>query len=100
MNIQQLMKQAQTMQADMLKAEQELAAKVTTVDMQGIKLSMNGVFELKSATIDAQLLKPENKEIIEDILTMTINRLTKQIQDERAETVGELTQGLKIPGVM
>ena len=100
MNIQQLMKQAQSMQADMLKAEQELAEKVTTVDAQGIRLSMNGNFQLKSATIDAQLLTAENKEIIEDILTMNINKLTKMIQDDRAETVGMLTQGMKIPGVM
>lgn len=100
MNVQQLMKQAQNLQADMPKAEQELAAKVTTVEAQGIKLSMNGNFELKSATIDPQLLRMENKEIIEDILTMNINKLTKQIQDDRAETVGTLTQGLKIPGVM
>ena len=100
MNIQQLMKQAQTMQADMLKAEQELAAKITTVDMQGISVSMNGIFELQSVSIDPQLLKTENKEIIEDILMMNINKLTKQIQDERADTVGMLTQGLKIPGVM
>jgi nucleoid-associated protein EbfC len=100
MNIQQLMKQAQSMQADMAKAEQQLAAKETSVDAQGIKLTMNGNFELKSATIDPQLLFPENREIIEDILTMNINRLTKQIQDDRAETVGILTQGLKIPGVM
>lgn len=100
MNIQQLMKQAQTMQADMVKAEQELAAKETTVDAQGIRLTMNGNFEMKSASIDPQLLRPENKEIIEDILFMNINKLTKQIQDDRAETVGVLTQGLKIPGVM
>ncbi|MGB7595563.1 MAG: YbaB/EbfC family nucleoid-associated protein [Erysipelotrichaceae bacterium] len=100
MNIQQLMKQAQTMQADMMKAEQELAAKISTVDRQGIKLSMNGVFELKSVSIDPMLLKVENKEMLEDILVMNINQLTKQIQDDRAETVGTLTQGLKIPGVL
>jgi len=100
MNIQQLMKQAQTMQADMMIAEQELAAKITTVEMQGVKLSMNGVFELKSATIDPVLLKVENKEMLEDIIMMNINRLMKQIHDDRAETVGTLTQGLKIPGVL
>jgi DNA-binding YbaB/EbfC family protein len=100
MNIQELMKQAQSMQANMEKIERELAVKETSVDIQGLELTMNGKFELTSVSIDPELLIPTNKEIIEDLLSMTINQLTKQIQSEREETMRTLTQGLKIPGVM
>lgn len=100
MNIQQLMKQAQSMQADLEKVEHELSVKETTVEAQGIKLTMNGKFELVHVSIDPQLLTPEYKEMIEDILSMNLNKLTKQIQQERAEAMGTLTQGLKIPGVL
>ncbi len=100
MNIQELMKQAQSMQANMEKMGRELAAKETMVEGQGVKLTMNGNFELLSTSIDPQLLIPENKEILEDIICMNINKLTKLIQDERTENMGSLTQGLKIPGVL
>jgi DNA-binding YbaB/EbfC family protein len=100
MNIQELMKQAQSMQANMEKIERELATKGTTVNIQGLELTMNGKFELTSVSIDPELLIPTNKEIIEDLLSMTINQLTKQIQSEREETMRTLTLGLKIPGVM
>lgn len=100
MNIQELMKQAQSMQANMEKIERELATKETTVNIQGLELTMNGKFELTFVSINPELLIPTNKEIIEDLLLMTVNRLTKQIQSEREETMRTLTQGLKIPGVM
>jgi DNA-binding YbaB/EbfC family protein len=100
MNIQEIMKQAQSMQVNMEKMERELATKETTLDIQGLKLTMNGKFELSSVSIDPELLIPMNKKIIEDLLSLTINQLTKQIQSERDETMRTLTQGLKIPGVM
>lgn len=99
MNIQQLMKQAQSMQSNMEKIERELADKETSVTRQGISLTMNGNHELTSVTLEPQLLTQENKEILEDLLLITLNQLTKTIQDERNEKLGSLTQGLNLPGM-
>ncbi len=100
MNIQQLMKQAQSMQSDMEKIERELNEKHTTVKNQGLTIMMNGKHELVSVAIDPQLLTPENKEIVEDLVLLCINQATKAIQDERADKLGALTKGLNLPGFM
>jgi nucleoid-associated protein EbfC len=100
MNIQQLMKQAQTMQSDMEKIERELNEKQTTIKNQGMTITMNGKHELVSVSIDPSLFGLENKEIIEDLLLLSINQATKTIQNERAEKLGALTQGLNLPGFM
>ena len=100
MNIQQLMKQAQSMQSDMEKIERELNEKHTTVKNQGLTITMNGKHELVSVAIDPSLLTPENKEIIEDLMLLSINQATKAIQDERADKLGALTKGLNLPGFM
>ncbi|HAM63323.1 MAG: nucleoid-associated protein, YbaB/EbfC family [Firmicutes bacterium GWF2_51_9] len=100
MNIQQLMKQAQSMQSDMEKIERELNEKQTTVKNQGLAITMNGKHELVSVAIDPSLLTPENKEIIEDLMLLSINQATKAIQDERADKLGALTKGLNLPGFM
>ena len=100
MNIQQLMKQAQSMQSDMEKIERELNEKHTTVKNQGLSVTMNGKHELVSVAIDPSLLTPENKEIVEDLVLLCINQATKAIQDERADKLGALTKGLSLPGFM
>ncbi|MHC1735001.1 MAG: YbaB/EbfC family nucleoid-associated protein [Erysipelotrichaceae bacterium] len=100
MNIHQLMKQAQSMQSDMEKIERELNEKHTTVQNQELSVTMNGKHELVSVAIDPTLLKPENKEIIEDLVLLCINQATKAIQDERADQLGALTKGLNLPGFM
>jgi len=100
MNIQQLMKQAQSMQSDMERIERELNEKNTTVKNQGLQITMNGKHELVSVVVDPSLLSPENKEIIEDLVLLSINQATKTIQDERADKLGALTKGLNLPGFM
>ena len=100
MNIQQLMKQAQSMQSDMEKIERELNEKQTSVKNQGLSITMNGKHELVSVAIEPSLLTPENKEIIEDYVLLCINQATKAIQDERADKLGALTKGLNLPGFM
>jgi DNA-binding protein YbaB len=100
MNIQHLLKQAQSMQSDMEKIERDISEKEMIVDAHGIKLTMKGSYKLVAVSIKPELLTLENKEIIEDILILNINKLTQQIQNERAETLGEIAQRLKIPGVI
>ena len=94
-----MLKQAQQMQADMQKAEAELA----TLDITGeagaglVKITLNGKNECKKIEIDSSLLT-EDKEILEDILAAGFNDAIRKVENIKKDKMGGLTAGLDIPG--
>lgn len=98
-NLEDLMKQAQQMQEQMQKTQQELAnAEVTGESGAGlVTVVMNGRHDVKKVSIDDSLLK-EEKEIMEDLLAAAVNDAVRKIEKSNRDALSGLTGGMNIPG--
>ena len=93
MNMQQMMAQAQKMQRELRKAQAELALKEFTVSKGGaVSVVVLGSKEIKKVEIDKDAFDPENKEMIEDLISMSINEALAQIAEEE-EAINERITG-------
>ncbi|GAB3100285.1 YbaB/EbfC family nucleoid-associated protein [Aestuariicella hydrocarbonica] len=93
-----LMKQAQEMQANMQKMQEELA----NAEVQGesgaglVKVVMTGRHDVKSVVIDPSLLT-EEKEILEDLLAAAVNDAVRKVEANTKNKMGDLTAGMQMP---
>lgn len=96
-----LMKQAQKMQEDMQKLQEELAnAEVIGESGAGlVKVTMNGRYYVLKVEIDPALFA-EDKEMLEDLLAAAVNDAVRKVEENSKEKMGELTSGLGLPAGM
>lgn len=105
MNMQDMLKQVQKMQAEMAKVQSELENKTVTEESGGgmVKATANGKKEIVSIIIDEEIAKSGDKEMLEDLVVAAINKALasagKMAEDELgAVTKGMIPPGLNIPG--
>lgn len=93
-----IMKQAQAMQENLQKAQQEIAdLEVNGESGAGlVKVVMNGRHELKRVTIDPSLMN-EDKEMLEDLVAAAVNDAVRRLEQESKEKMSGLTDGLNLP---
>ncbi|MBR9867833.1 YbaB/EbfC family nucleoid-associated protein [uncultured Amphritea sp.] len=93
-----LMKQAQKMQAEMQKAQEEIAkAEVNGESGAGlVKIVMNGRHDVRSVTIDDSLME-EDKEILEDLIAAAVNDAVRKVEAETQERMAKVTGGMGMP---
>lgn len=98
MNMQQMMKQAQKMQQDMAKAQEELAQKEYTVTVGGgmIKATLTGAKELKKIEINPSCVDPDDIEMLEDLILSAVNEAIRLADDSAAEEMAKITGGMKL----
>ncbi|MEM7357850.1 MAG: YbaB/EbfC family nucleoid-associated protein [Pseudomonadota bacterium] len=97
-----IMKQAQAMQENMQKAQEELAAMQVTGESGGgmVKLVMTCRHDVKSVEIDPELMGDvEDKEILEDLVAAAMNDAVRKVEKTTQEKMAGLTGGLNIPGM-
>ena len=96
-----LMKQAQKMQADMQKAQEELANMEVEGQAGGgmVKVVMNGRHEIRRVSLDDSLMD-DDKEMIEDLLAAAVNDAVRRVEQETQEKMSGLTAGMNLPGGM
>ncbi|MCD4650429.1 MAG: YbaB/EbfC family nucleoid-associated protein [Candidatus Cloacimonetes bacterium] len=96
-----LMKQAQKMQQDFAKAQQELADKIIEAQSGGgmVKIEMNGHHELKSLKIDAEVVNPDDIEMLEDLIIAAFREAHEKIASTSEDEMSKLTGGMNIPGL-
>ena len=97
-----LMKQAQAMQDNMKKAQDELGSiEVTAESGAGlIKVTMTCKHDVRRVTIDPSLLA-EDKDMLEDLVAAAFNAAVRKAEDLSAEKMGKLTAGMPgLPGGM
>ena len=84
MNINQLMKQAQTMQKKMKEMQEEMAQREFEGKSGGglVSVIMSGSGEMKRVAVDASLLKPEDKEMLEDLIIAAHNDAKAKAEQE------------------
>lgn len=93
-----LMKQAQEMQANMQKMQEDLAkAEVTGAAGAGlVSVVMTGRHDVKRVNIDASLMT-EDKEMLEDLLAAAVNDAVRKIEVQNREQMTKMTAGMGIP---
>lgn len=93
-----LMKQAQEMQANMQKLQEDLAqAEVRGEAGAGlIAVVMSGRHDVKSVTIDDSLMS-EDKEMLEDLLAAAVNDAVRKIETQNRDQMQKMTAGMGIP---
>ena len=97
-----LMKQAQAMQENMQKAQEQLASLEVTGEAGGgmVKLLMTCRHDVKSVSIDPELLGDvEDKEILEDLVAAAMNDAVRKVEKTTQDKMAGLTGGLDIPGM-
>ncbi|HRH05254.1 MAG TPA: YbaB/EbfC family nucleoid-associated protein [Burkholderiaceae bacterium] len=97
-----LMKQATAMQENMKKAQEELAnSEVVGAAGSGlVKVTMTGKHVVKRIEIDPSLLA-DDKDMLEDMLTVAINDATRQLAENSEAKMGGLSKGMPgLPGGM
>lgn len=92
--MQKMLMQAQKLQREMLKAQEELAAKEFTSSAGGIvNVTIKGSREITSIKIDEEALKEAGSEIIEESLISAINTALRKIQEANDQIEEKLTHG-------
>ena len=100
-NIQQLMQQAQRMQQQMAQKQAELAEKTVTAQSGSgmVTATVNGAHELLELSIDPDVIDPEDKEMLEDMVVAAVNQAMQQAEEMAQQELGKLAGGMNIPGL-
>ena|SRR5947209_7859625 len=95
-NMQQLLKQAQKMQADMMAAQESLKDELVEASAGGgmVKVKVTGDLQVKEITIDPSAVDPEDVELLADMVLAAVNEGLRSAQELAASKLGALTGGL------
>ena len=98
-NLGQMLKQAQEMQAKMQEMQDALAdMEVTGTSGAGMcQVTMNGKGEARQVKIDQALVKPDDAEVLEDLILAAINDAKAKAEERSQEQMQKLTGGLQLP---
>ena len=96
-----VLRQAQDLQAKLLKAQQELAEMTTEVSSGGgaIKIVVDGQQRIRSVSISPEVINPEDVEMLQDLVMTAVNEAIQKSQELAASHLSGLTGGLKLPGM-
>ena len=95
----QLMKQAQQMQAEMQKAQEEMASLTVTGESGAglVKVTMTCKHEIRGLEIDDSIVG-DDKEMLEDLITAAFNDAVRKVEQTVQERFSGMTAGLNLPG--
>lgn len=94
-----MIKQAQKMQQDMLRMQQELQEKEYQAASGGgvVTAVVNGKHELRNLTIDPEAVDPEDVEMLQDLIVAAVNEALRKAAEDAAGQMSKLTGGLNLP---
>jgi len=96
-----LMKQAQKMQQEMGKIQEESKKKTVEASAGGgmVVVVANGAQEIISIKIEKDVVNPEDIEMLQDLVTAAVNEALRLAQQMVSDDMGKLTGGMNIPGM-
>ncbi len=96
-----MMQQAQKLQAQLVKAQEELGSITVEASSGGgaVKVVMNGQQKIQSVKISPEVVNPADVEMLEDMVLTAVSEALTKSQEVAAKHLGGLTGGLKIPGL-
>jgi DNA-binding YbaB/EbfC family protein len=100
-NMGNLLKQAQQFQAKLAKLQEELANKTVEASSGGgmVTVVANGRQEIVSIRIDPEVIDPEDKEMLQDLILAAVNDALARAKSMMNEEMGKLTHGLNLPQI-
>ena len=98
-NMNNMIRQAQKMQQDMMKAQEELESKTYEAAAGGgaVSAAVSGKRELLSVTIDPEAVDPEDVEMLQDLIVAAVNEALRRAGEDAASQMSRLTGGLNLP---
>jgi hypothetical protein len=101
-NQQAMMQQLRKMQAEMEKAQDEIATTVVSGSAAGglVTIEMTAGLELKAVKISPEAVDPADVETLEDLVSAAFNDAIGKAQAFASARMGSVTGGMKIPGLM
>src|ERR687891_2484631 len=99
-NMNEMMKQVQKMQADMVKAQEELKNEVVEASAVGgmVTVKITGDLELREVRIDPEAVDPEDVELLQDMVQAAANEAIRSAQELAASKMNAAAGGLAGPG--
>jgi DNA-binding YbaB/EbfC family protein len=99
-NLNQMMKQVQKMQADMVKAQEELKNEIVEASAGGgmVTVKISGDLELKELLIDPEAVDPDDVELLQDMVQAAVNEAIRSAQELATSRMNAATGGLAGPG--
>lgn len=100
-NMANIMKQAQAMQAQMAKLQEEAATQTVTGTAGGgvVTVTANGAMEIVHILIDPEALKSGDAEMLQDVVMAASNDALKKARQMMADQMKSVTGGMNIPGL-
>ncbi|MEK7216638.1 MAG: YbaB/EbfC family nucleoid-associated protein [Chloroflexota bacterium] len=97
-----LMRQAQQLQARMVKMQEELGSETVEGTAGGgvVTVVVNGHQVLQSVKIQPEAVDPSDVEMLEDLVLAATNEALEKAREMASQRMGALTGGLRIPGLM
>ena len=100
-NMNNMIKQAQKMQQNMLKMQEEIEQSEFEATAGGgaVCVKMSGKKELSEVKIKPEAVDPDDVEMLEDLILTAVNDVIKQVDNASASKMSSITGGLNIPGM-
>ena len=97
-----MMRQAQQLQKQMVKLQEEIEASTVEYSSGGgvIKVVVTGKMVVQSIEIDPSTVDPDDVEMLQDLVQTAVNGAIEKAQELASSKMGALTGGLNIPGLM
>ncbi len=98
-NMNNMIRQAQKMQQDMMKAQEELESKSYEAAAGGgvVTAVVSGKKELESIAIDPEAVDPDDVEMLQDLIVAAVNEALRKANEDAASQMSRLTGGLNLP---
>jgi DNA-binding YbaB/EbfC family protein len=99
-NMNQMMKQVQQMQAEMMKAQEQLKTEVVEASAGGgmVTVKVTGDLEIQEIRIDPEAVDPEDVELLQDMVLAAVNEAVRSAQELAATKMNAAAGGLAGPG--
>lgn len=100
-NYQNMMRQVQKMQKKMQQAQEKLAEERIEGTAGGglVRAVVSGHKEVLEIHIDPEVVDPEDIEMLQDLIVIAINEAMEKVDERVAQTMGQFTKGMNIPGL-
>jgi DNA-binding YbaB/EbfC family protein len=100
-NMNQMLKQVQKMQADMMAAQEQLKNETVQASAGGgmVTVTFTGDLELKDLRIDPAAIDPEDPDLLQDMVMAAVSEGLRQAQEMAASKMGGITGGMDLGGL-
>ncbi|MBQ8683429.1 MAG: YbaB/EbfC family nucleoid-associated protein [Clostridia bacterium] len=100
-NMQAMLRQAQKMQEDMARTQEELEGREYTATAGGgaVSATVNGKHQMTALTIQPEVIDPEDAEMLADLVMAAVNEAQRKAVQDAEQEMGKISGGMNMPGL-